>query len=84
MPTAIRKSPARRATAQERAAEKAEEVAKLLHSFAAALNNLDVSGSKSTLPTPRNWWKLQAGRFKNDPTFADFVAQVQASRKQEG
>jgi hypothetical protein len=26
---------------------------------------------------------LQSGRFKNDPTFAAFVAQVQASRKQE-
>jgi len=31
--------------------------------------------------TPRNWWRLQAGRFKDDPTFADFVAQVQAARK---
>jgi hypothetical protein len=33
--------------------------------------------------TPRNWWRLQAGRFKDDPTFDQFVAQVQAARKHE-
>jgi hypothetical protein len=84
MPAMVRKSPACRLTAQKRAAKKAEEVARLLHSFATALNNLDVSPSKSQSPTPRNWWKLQAGRFSNDSSFDEFVAQVQAARRQEG
>jgi hypothetical protein len=84
MSIATRKSASRRATAQKRAAQKAEEVAKVLHSFATALNNLDDSTPKSLKPSPRNWWKLQAGRFKNDSSFSDFVAQVQAARRQEG
>jgi hypothetical protein len=33
--------------------------------------------------TPRNWWRLQAGRFKDDPTFSEFVALVRAARSQE-
>jgi hypothetical protein len=84
MPTATRKTPTSRATAQKRAAQKAEEVANVLHSFATALSNLDDSAPKSLKPTPRNWWKLQAGRFKNDTSFSEFVAQVQAARRQEG
>ena len=86
MPTITRKSSVRRATAQKRAAEKAQEAADVLHSLASSLALLDsvtpVEGKPK--PTPRNWWKLQAGRFKNDSTFSDFVAQVQASRKREG
>jgi hypothetical protein len=39
---------------------------------------------KPAAATPRNWWRLQAGRFKNDPTFPEFVAQVQAARRHEG
>ena len=35
-------------------------------------------------PEPRNWWRLQAGRFKDDLTFSDFVAKVQEARKHEG
>jgi hypothetical protein len=86
MATSSRKSQAGRASAQKRAAEKAEEVAAVLHSFAATLNSLDAvaPASRAPLPTPRNWWRLQAGRFKDDPTFSDFVAQVQAARKHEG
>jgi len=61
-------------------------VAKVLHSFATTLKSLDelepTTGTPA--PTPRNWWRIQAGRFKNDPTFSDFVAQVQAARKREG
>lgn len=74
------------AKAQKLAAEKAEEAAKLLHSFAASLNSLDelTPPARQPSPTPRNWWKSQAGRFKDDPTFAEFVANVQAARKQEG
>jgi len=68
------------------AAEKAEEVAEALHLFAATLISLDGSSpaKRTPAPTPRNWWRLQAGRFKDDPTFPDFVAQVQAARKREG
>jgi hypothetical protein len=83
MPTSTRKRSARQATAQKRAAEKAEQVAKHLHSFAATLLALDAFASprRPSTPTPRNWWRLQSGRFKDDPTFADFVADVQAARK---
>jgi hypothetical protein len=86
MPTSVRKSPNRRATAQKRAADKAEEVAKALHSFAATLNSLDATNPATgrPVPTPRNWWRLQAGRFKGDATFPEFVAQVQAARRREG
>jgi hypothetical protein len=49
-----------------------------------ARKELAVPCPKNRLPTPPNWWRVQAGRFKNDPTFADFVAQVQAIRKVEG
>jgi hypothetical protein len=86
MATSTRKPSNRRPTAQKRAADKAEEVAKVLHSFAATLNSLDALNppTRKALPNPRNWWRLQAGRFKDDPTFPDFVAQVQATRKREG
>ena len=85
MATSTRKPSPSHATAQKRAAEKAEEVAELLHSFAATLFSLDALTTASRKPptTPRNWWRLQAGRFKKDPTFSDFVAQIQAARKQE-
>ena len=85
MAATTRKPGAIRASAQKLAARKAEEAAKVLHSFAATLNSLDESSRAATpTPTRRNWWKLQAGRFRDDPTFADFVAQVQAARKLEG
>jgi hypothetical protein len=90
MPVSAAKIPSNRSAAQLRAsrlraAKKAEEAAKILHSFAGSLIELDSLGTASGTPspTPRNWWRLQSGRFKNDPTFAAFVAQVQASRKQE-
>jgi hypothetical protein len=74
------------ARAQKRAAQKAEEAAEVLHSFAATLNSLGAlpHRHRKTAATPRNWWRTQAGRFRNDPTFAEFVAQVQAARKREG
>jgi hypothetical protein len=86
MATTMRKPAARHATAQKLAAEKAEEAAKVLHSFAATLKSLDaLTPPRDTrAPTPRNWWRMQAGRFNDDPTFGDFVAQVQAARKREG
>jgi hypothetical protein len=86
MAVSLRKKSSKRASAQKRAAQKAEEVAKLLHSFAVTLMSLEAgtSASRTPTPTPRNWWRLQAGRFKDDPTFPDFVAQVQAARKHEG
>jgi hypothetical protein len=80
----ILKKPSTRLTAQQRTARKAEEAAKVLHSFATALNSLSSTEPKSNRPTPRNWWKVQAGRFKDDPTFSDFVAQIQSARKLEG
>jgi hypothetical protein len=86
MATSTRKSSGQRATAQKRAAEKAEEVAKLLHSFAQSLKSPEVSTSDGGQPraTARNWWRAQAGRFKDDPTFGEFVARAQAARRQEG
>jgi hypothetical protein len=86
MAASTRKSPTSRATAQKQAAEKAEEAARVLHSFAASLTNLDAltPAARAPIAIPRNWWRLQAGRFKDDPTFPDFVAQVQAARKREG
>lgn len=86
MATSTRKSSSRRPTAQQRAADKAEEVADVLRDFAASLQSLDAlkPTAREALPTPRNWWRLQAGRFKKDPTFPDFVAQVQAARRHEG
>jgi beta-phosphoglucomutase-like phosphatase (HAD superfamily) len=86
MATSTRKSSTDRSSAQKRAAEKAEEAAEVLHSFAATLNSLDAltPASRHRTPTPRNWWHLQAGRFKDDPTFPDFVTQVQAARRREG
>jgi len=85
MPTSTKKLSNRRATAQKRAAAKAEEAAKVLHSLAVTLLSLDAFTPPGRMapPTPRNWWRLQAGRFKDDPTFPDFVAQVQAARKCE-
>jgi len=84
MAASTRKRSARRASPEKRAAKQAEELAKTLHSFAAALQSLASLGQpENPKPTPRNWWRLQAGRFKDDPTFAEFVAQVQAARKQE-
>ena len=85
MATVTRKSSASHLTPQKRAAQKAEEVAKVLQSFAATLNSLEAStpDSRTPAPMPGNWWRLQAGRFKDDPTFPDFVAQVQAARKHE-
>ena len=85
MPASTRKSSPRFIAARKRAAKKAEQLGKLLQSFAADLNSLDESTKPaSPAPTPRNWWRLQAGRFKDDPTFPDFVAQVQAARRREG
>jgi len=86
MATSTRKSSTSHATAQKRAAEKAEEAAKVLHSFAATLTSLDAMTpvSRARTPNPRNWWRLQAGRFKADPTFSEFVAKVQEARKHEG
>jgi hypothetical protein len=88
MTTSVRKSRGKPESAQKLVAEKAEEVASVLHSFAATLISLDQSappgGRSAPAPTPRNWWKVQAGRFKNDPTFAEFIAQVQAARRHEG
>jgi len=73
-----------RASAQKRAAEEVEEVAKALHSFAATLTSLDALTPAARAATKHHWWRLQAGRFRDDPTFPDFVAQVQAARKHEG
>jgi crotonobetainyl-CoA:carnitine CoA-transferase CaiB-like acyl-CoA transferase len=86
MAAITRKSPANRASAQKLAARKAEQVAKVLQSFAATLNSLDEPKQASRRPTltARNWWKAQAGRFRDDPTFPEFVAQVQAARRREG
>lgn len=85
MPTSAGKSSLRFKAARQRAARKAEQVGKLLQSFAADLNSLDESTpAHRPVPTPRNWWHLQAGRFKDDSAFFDFVAQVQAARKREG
>jgi hypothetical protein len=86
MAAITRKSPAKRASAQKLAARKAEQAAKVLQSFAATLNSLDEPKPTSRRPTltPRNWWKTQPGRFREDPTFPEFVAQVQAARKREG
>lgn len=83
MAASTRKPPASRATAQKLAARRAEEAARVLHSLAATLNSLDEStrAVHTATPTPRNWWKVQAGRFGDDPTFADFVAEVKAARK---
>ena len=64
-----------------RAARQAEAVAKLLYSFAASLKSLN--DLTPTAPTPRDWWRTQAGRFKDDPSFPDFVAKVRAARKRE-
>jgi len=85
MGTSTRKPSKRPASAQARAAEKAEALAHLLQSFADSLLSLDVLPKASNrAPTPRNWWRVQAGRFRDDPTFSDFVAGVQAARKHEG
>jgi hypothetical protein len=91
MPSIIRKSSVRSASgrgvsAQKRAAAKAEEAAKILHTFATTLNSLNEVKRASHTPTvtSRNWWKIQGGRFREDPTFNEFVAQVQAARKREG
>jgi hypothetical protein len=74
------------ASAQKRAARQAEAAAKVLHSLASSLNSLHDSNRAIRKPavTPRNWWKVQAGRFRDDPTFAEFVSQVRAARKREG
>jgi hypothetical protein len=82
----IQKSMARTATIpkspQRLAAKRAAELAEVLQAFAESLRTLDASVKlTSAQPTPRNWWRLQAGRFKEDPTFAGFVRQVQACRK---
>jgi hypothetical protein len=85
MANSIRRSSTRRKSAQKRAAELAEEAAKALRSFADSLKLLETAasnGGKQT-PTPRNWWRVQAARFENDPTFGEFVARVQAARRQE-
>ncbi len=86
MATSTRKSSILRSSAQKRAARKAEEAAKVLHSFAQSLNSLDAltPASGKTAVTKRNWWRAQAGRFKDDSSFPEFVAQVQAARKKEG
>jgi len=54
----------------------------LKHRDTTALGDLALPPANREQATPRNWWKLQAGRFKNDPTFAEFVGQVQIARKQ--
>ncbi|HSU67869.1 MAG TPA: hypothetical protein VLJ39_13415 [Tepidisphaeraceae bacterium] len=86
MATTARKSAQKQQSAQKLAARKAEEAAAALHSFAATLAPLDIpqKAGRTPTPSPRNWWRVQAGRFKDDPTFADFVAEVQAARKHEG
>jgi ketosteroid isomerase-like protein len=84
MATSTRKPVTRRASAEKRAARNAEEAAKILHSFADSLLMLNaLKQPVRAKPTPRNWWRLQAGRFKDDPTFPHFVAKVQAARKRE-
>ena len=85
MATSTRK-PRSQIIARKLAAEKAEEVARVLHSFAGSLKALDASSpeTRKSAVTPRNWWRVQAGRFKDDPTFSEFVAQVQAARRAEG
>jgi hypothetical protein len=85
MATTLKKSPSRRASAQKRAAREAEQVAKVLHSFAATLIALEevAAARAKPAPTPRNWWRLQAGRFKDDSSFPRFAAQVQAARKED-
>jgi hypothetical protein len=83
MATSTRKPSASRATAGKRAAKQAEALAENLRSFAASLLSLE-DATPATKVTPRNWWRVQAGRFKDDPTFPDFVARVQAARRQEG
>ena len=65
-------------------AERAEEVATVLKSFAASLKTLNAANPTSAKPAQEKWWRTQAGRFEDDPTFADFVADVQAARKREG
>lgn len=69
-------------TPEELAADRAAELAELLRSFAESLRSLDVSAKQAGERdvTPRNWWRLQAGRFADDPTFEDFVREVQAAR----
>jgi hypothetical protein len=86
MATVTRKASPSVATARKRAAARAEEAAKALHSLATTLTSLDALTHASRTPTvtPRNWWRLHAGRFRHDPTFYDFVGEVQAARKREG
>ena len=86
MATLARKPSLRRPSAQKLAALKAEEAANVLHSLAATLNTLEQSDreGRSAIPTTRNWWRVQSGAFRDDPTFPEFVAQVQAARRREG
>jgi len=81
MSASTRKKSKPRTSPQTRAAREAEEVAKSLRAFAVTLNALDQN--QPAKPTPRNWWRKQAGRFAQDQTFPAFVAQVQAARKRE-
>ena len=43
----------------------------------------DVVRAPRFLTVTRNWQRLQAGKFKSDPTFPEFVAQVQTAKRQK-
>jgi hypothetical protein len=85
MPVAQKKNGRDRAAAQRLAAKRAEEAAKVLHSLAETLAALNPAAppTRQTKITPRNWWRLQAGHFADDPSFPEFVQQIQAARKRE-
>lgn len=82
MASSVIKRPVGKAAARKRAGQEVEDLIKALQSFRAVLTEQLKDAAPS--PTPRNWWQLQAGRFKDDPTFPEFVAQVQAARKRDG
>lgn len=65
------------------AAQRAAELADVLQAFAETLRSLDASMTPGRKPGIRNWWRTQAGRFKDHPTFSEFVRQVQDARKRD-
>jgi hypothetical protein len=85
MAATVKPSSRKPTSARKRAAREAEQAARVLHSFAASLMSMEkqMAAAAKPTPTPRNWWRLQAGRFKDDPSFAHFAAQVRASRKED-
>jgi hypothetical protein len=82
MPVATQKFRIKKRRGQAHAGKELDTLIKALQAFRSAL--IDEAEAKRVAPTPRNWWQVQSGRFRDDSTFADFVAQVRAARKREG